>query len=833
MNLNLQIYIDTSGSPLNATPTYERLDLFDFEMVELTSTIQDVRDIAKIFTDYTQEFSIPASKNNNKIFKHFYNNSIVDGFDARIKQRGLIYLNGIKFKGGLIRLSEGVLTNSKADLYKITFFGDMVSLKEVLGDRELKDLIGLQKYNHPYNNDIVYDGFKTGLGLNGSGVMVESTDRDIVYPAISPDNYWYYDGTLANIGDETEFNQGLSINIASDSPPTGSFGINYTELKPAIKVRNIINAIEETYVSIDFSDDFFSTVDFEQLYMPLHNNKGFLSANGIPDSVALTREFAIGTQDSTSDFNFSSGLYELRPLTTSPAISFLLSLSIATVVPSTEDDIKYTVELLDGGTVINSALCEDVENFVFSTTLPNTSASTVFRNLTYRITTESISSLQTFDMSLDITRLSNVGGDTVTSVYSIGQQSMINEIIITNHLPKIKILDFLTGLFRMFNLTAYIEDGIIVVKPLNNFYQDGGTIDLTDEIDNLEIGIKRSELYSQINFDFNKPKTFGIINQNEVTNSDFGNLEFDSTEGGTSSLAFDGKSYNVKLPFEKVYYERIGNVAGAIGQKTQFAYGWLVDKDQNATLTQPILFFNRPTVMSTLAYKFGFKGKSEYITNYNRPSNVSSNSFLSTHFSVENDEYTGNPVTNSLFSRYYQDYVSNMYDVKTRLITLKGILKLGTLFNYNMNDTVIIRNKEYRINSIKTTLNTGETELELLTNFDINTFVTPPVGTGGTPPTTPTNVSWNNLNGYDQLQWTKSTAEAGIAGYEVFLDDGAGGALTSRGIQVLYDPPSPVWSPTKLTSGLTYRFQVRAVDLSTPTLYSPLAPTTPLTFVAQ
>ena len=825
MNLNLQIYIDTSGSPLNATPTYERLDLFDFEMVELTSTIQDVRDIAKIFTDYTQEFSIPASKNNNKIFRHFYNNSIVDGFDARIKQRGLIYLNGIKFKGGLIRLSEGVLTNSKADLYKITFFGDMVSLKEVLGDREIKDLIGLQKYNHPYTNDIVYDGFKTGLGLNGSGVMVESTDRDIIYPAISPENYWYYD--VNNIGQEEVFNQGLSINIASDSPPTGSYGISYTELKPAIKVRNIIDAIEETYVSIDFSDDFFSTVDFEQLYMPLHNNKGFLSTNGIVDSDAITRVFAIGTQDSTSDFTYNSGTYELRPLVTNSVVSFQLSLNVNTVAPATEGDIKFTIELLDDGTVLSSTLCEDVDDFTFTFLLGNTEEDKIWRNLTYRITTESISDLQTFDMGFEITRFS-LGNDTTTS-YVIGQQSMIEEVLITSHLPKIKILDFLTGLFRMFNLTAYIEDGIIVVKPLNNFYQDGGVIDLTDEIDNLEIGIKRSELYSQINFDFNKPKTFGIINQNEITNSDFGNLEFDSTQGGTSSLAFDGKSYKVKLPFEKVYYERINNATGTRFQ-TPFSYGWLVDKDQNATLTQPVLFFNRVGNLS--GYEFGFKGQTEFITTYNRPSNVSDNSFLSTHFSVENDEYTNNPVTNSLFSRYYQDYVSNMYDLKTRLITLKGILKLGTLFNYKMNDTVIIRNKEYRINSIKTTLNTGETELELLTNFDINTFVTPPIGTGGTPPTTPTNVLWDNLNGIDSLQWTKSTANAGILGYEVYLDDGAGGALVSRGIRV-NDDLNPVWSPSKLTSGLTYRFQVRAADLSNPTLYSPLAPTTPLTFVAQ
>ena len=33
-------------------------------------------DIAKVFTDYTQQFNIPASKPNSKIFKHYYNYNI-------------------------------------------------------------------------------------------------------------------------------------------------------------------------------------------------------------------------------------------------------------------------------------------------------------------------------------------------------------------------------------------------------------------------------------------------------------------------------------------------------------------------------------------------------------------------------------------------------------------------------------------------------------------------------------------------------------------------------------------------------------------------------------
>ena len=68
------------------------LNLFDYEAVNLNQKIKDVRDISKIFTDYSQSFKVPASSNNNRIFKHYYNYNIQDGFDARFK-KGWSYTN--------------------------------------------------------------------------------------------------------------------------------------------------------------------------------------------------------------------------------------------------------------------------------------------------------------------------------------------------------------------------------------------------------------------------------------------------------------------------------------------------------------------------------------------------------------------------------------------------------------------------------------------------------------------------------------------------------------------------------------------------------------------
>ena len=46
----------------------KRVDLFKDESVKLTDSIQNVRDIDKVFTAFSQTFSLPASKVNNQIF---------------------------------------------------------------------------------------------------------------------------------------------------------------------------------------------------------------------------------------------------------------------------------------------------------------------------------------------------------------------------------------------------------------------------------------------------------------------------------------------------------------------------------------------------------------------------------------------------------------------------------------------------------------------------------------------------------------------------------------------------------------------------------------------
>ena len=775
MKLRTKLYINTNDN-LNEAPQYEELDMFDFESIELTSSIQEIRDIGSVFTDFSKEFSVPASVNNNKILKHYYNLNLEDSFDARIKKRGLITINGITFKEGYIRLSEVKLKNEKPYSYSLTFFGELVNLKQVLGDDELKDLTVLNKYNHEYSVDNVYDGFIDGLALV-SGEMVKSSTRDIVYPAISPSDRWYYKSDPTDLG-EKDYKQGLTVNLFTNNTGTTN-GIDYTRLKPAIKVKNIIDAIQETYSfrGIVFSNDFFNSLDdFGQLYLLLHKEKGNISSLSNSGG-ALERTYVVGSSDSDSPFQQTSGFRELRPPFSSyyssgpddyEHIFSKLTFSIEVIAPTS--DVKYTVELLDGTDVIASVIdaTDDSDLVYLFDRGTDSDGSTTWNNLSYRISTNG--GLDTFNGTLQIVETRQGQDDTGsffyvdTNTYELDPtQTMITEISIVNHMPKIKIYDFLKGLFNMFNLTAYVDNGLIVVKTLDKFYSDGNEIDISSQVDTKDITIKRMNLFSNINFDFSEPKTFGLIKQNEINQDNYGNLDY---EPSTSSLIFDGDIYSIKLPFEKLFFDRLSDENGL--QLTDFGNGWLVDKDENETITAPVLFFNRNTTISSSQY-FGFIGKTAQLTTYNRPSNSSNNESSTINFNAEFDEFSGNLIENSLFKLHYENYIENVFDRGSRIYSISAILNLDTLNKYNMNDRFIINNNKFIINSIRTDLSNGKTELELITEFQIPQSSSAP---DSTPPTIPSGLTLLQISSTSaRIIWNDSEDNIGVVGYNLYIDN--------------------------------------------------------------
>ena len=844
MRLQPQLYIDTSGNPFGVA-TFERIDFFGFESIELNSTVQDVRDISKIFTDYSQSFSVPASGKNNKIFKHYYNTLLDNGFDARIKQRAEIYLNGMIFKVGYIRLSTAILKGGRPHSYKVTFFGGLSTLSNVLGKDKLSDLTALDVYNHDYNEGTVYNGFTTGLGLVGAS-MATSTNRDIIYPAISSDAHWYYDSTASTA--PVTYNQGLSRNLYNSGTPS-TYGISYIDLKPAIKVRNIIDAISDKYASLNFSGDFFGTNEFNNLYMLLHNNKGVLSPTSSEvNDVSIT--YRLGTDDSNSDFvEAASSVEDLRPLTTYWELTnvtsagsteyrvyqYALDIAITNTVKSGGGTTPiYDVRVFNGAQLINQfiglegaqtvqqVLCtqepttwDDVKIEVasISTELTQYELDLTLTKRRYKLygnTAEYICDINNFT-DVPVTSVSLY--DTVVS----GVQNLVSTIEVTRNMPKMSLIDFLKGLFSMFNLTAYVDGvGTTVVLPLAEYYRNGTDIDITGLVDGSELSIKRMPLYKNISFKYSEPNTFGILNKNEQTDSEYGDLEYNTNEDGQAfDLAFDGKAYDIKLPFEKMYYERMSDQVDIL-DRTELGWGWLVSDEESPVLTKPLLFYNNVQLVEDTRHKIGFVGQNANIDQYNRPSNTNAQEYFSTitgdwettpatksiNFNAEFDEFTNQLASNGLFRLYYDNYIKSVFDKRTRVFDLKMKAPLRFLLNYKMNDTLLIAGDEYLINNIRTNLTTGLTDLELILKF----FIDAVDDTTGAALTKPLGLAlvFRNRDSI-KFNWTDNPAEEIVKKYRVYVD----GVRVSTDLDEYYRTSYTV---TGLDANTSYDITIQALD---------------------
>ena len=63
------------------------------------------------------------------------------------------------------------------------------------------------------------------------------------------------------------------------------------------------------------------------------------------------------------------------------------------------------------------------------------------------------------------------------------------------------------------------------------------------------------------------------------------------------------------------------------------------------------------------------------------------------------------------------NYLQQLFNYKNRLTSIKANFPTSLITNLKLNDRLIIRDKRYIINNIKTNLTSGEVDLELLNDF--------------------------------------------------------------------------------------------------------------------
>ena len=672
---NIQLYIEG-----------QRVDMFDDETVSITDTIQNVKDIGKIFTAFSRTFSLPASKINNKIFKHYYNFDIVNGFDARTKKNSNIELNSLPFRDGKIKLEGVDLKDNKPHTYRITFFGSTVTLKDLIGDDKLQSLdFSAYDQNLEYNNTAIR-----------SALTFDPTTNDIIVPLITHTRRLFYDSVSHTNGDgNLYYHTGSGNNL---------HGVFWDDLKYAIRVDSIIQAIGVKY-GLTFSDDFFNSTNkhYYNLFLWLHRKKGDVeNLTGFNQSIVNGWTGSIGAPDPTFTQMVSSTTmrvsgdpqrYLAYSLTLTSTTSSIYKVSLQ----------KDGVEVYNTGNVTNGTLIEQGDFNI--------------EQGDYTVYIESNDTITFSEIEWDITYRPYFASD-VSINYPTGTYGYVSNFnfYISQQIPEMKTIDFLTGIFKTFNLTAYIDkiSGDIIVKTLDDFYSDGGSYDITKYIDNSKSSVNISLPYKEINFEHEDTKTFLAAKHSQQFGKTWGK---DSYVGGEK---LDGGIYSIKTPFSQLKYERLVDVA--TGNNTTAQVGYFVDDNQESYFGKPLIFYPiKLTSTTTISF---LTDESNHVpqTIYNIPSNSVYLTRLegkqNINFAPEFNEYTGtSDFTDTLFEVFYKNYITSVFNSKNRITKVSAYLPMKILLNYTLADRFIVGDHQYKINSITTNFKNGKSEIELLNDL--------------------------------------------------------------------------------------------------------------------
>jgi hypothetical protein len=705
----------------------ERIDLFKDEQVSFNQSIQNIKDPAKIFTEFTQTFTVPASKTNNQIFQHYYNFNVVDpnnltqsGFDARNKVAANIELNNIDFKQGYIKLNGVDLKKNKAYAYKITFFGETVSLKDILGEEKLGSLAGLAPYNLDYNSGTIQ-------------ARLQSASGAILCPLISSGASGvgarlYYNSKTGHAHDDINLG-----NLHYNGAATHEHGIYWKDLKYAIRLYEVVQAITTNYSSLVFTDDFFSTTnpEFYNLYMWLHRKKG----NVEPASQLLTSPTLVdifGTSKTYTNMISGSGLQvytSYNPLTsTTTSLPNIQQDLILTPVGTTQYDVVIN---RNGSFWISFNTVSGPQTFGksdFPTPMDEATYTVVIRTAS-NITFTSIKWVLAGNLPAAPFGWAETYDTATTGNFSA---TTTFQFIIQEQIPDMKIIDFLNGLFKMFNLTAYYvsnrqdaDYGKIKVQKLDEFYTAGTSYDISEYVDVNSGQVNVALPYREIEFGYEGNGTLLALQYEQLYGKRWGAEEYT----GEEILDAPNPIYKVTLPFEHLQFERLIDANDTLTSPTNITtiqWGYFVDDNFDAYFGKPLLFYPiLKTGSGTTPISFRDSLSTHVsLSSYFIPSNSlalsSSTSTKNINFYQEFNEYgqlaipSDTGFSGTLFNENYLTYIQDIFNSKRRLIKTKAYLPLKIIYNLNMNDTVVINNQNYTINTINTNLNTGESSMELL-----------------------------------------------------------------------------------------------------------------------
>lgn len=606
--------------------------------------------------------------------------------------------------------------------------------------------------------------------LENDVTILPSNNGTFKFPLVSHTRGFEYteSGGFHTIKPTSE--QDEDITIAS------SERLSMYDLKPAIKVEAIFDGIEQTY-PIKFNKDWMfgtnanNASPIKDMYLWLHNRAGYagyLTADGNPLLDVWERVCRVqGNGPEQGEWQFIQGGADHRPfIGTEQNRMYSGSLKVRDFVGEGTIVLEAWVMEENGG-IWNESHYNSGEvtvgedevrlDFDFPETSPDDGqyvdvqwyirTRITAQSSVVQYTPELVTELYTYIPANDTTPFPSYtvtkGRYSYNNNEEVVPRRILDNINASGLMPDYKCIDFLSDMFKLYNLVAYEELQLdssykINIESYDHYMSKGNKYDITQYIDISKSSVMRISPFSKVNYSFEEPVTFLAINQKENTGDSWGNSTFNVKnfyEGttGTNSLLFDGGEYKVEPKLEKMMYERLKT--RPLERRTSIQWGWMVD-NQKENLPEPVIgeplymFINNKQIAgfplsSDNQFPIQWNLPDEFSYNCNVPSNVTADGKQTLHFNSEFDEYipeAGENV-NSLFNNFHRNYIENIYSQYSKKIKVDAFLPPLIFSKLKLNDTIIVDNTDYFIDEMDINITTGKVKFSLLRVTNIITRI--------------------------------------------------------------------------------------------------------------
>jgi hypothetical protein len=646
-----------------------RLDLVDDILTEFTYTIDDIQDFGNKNTSYSKTINLTGTANNNQIFGFIFNlNSsnvtddsqpnVLGNFNAAKAAQCRIFIDRIQIFKGVLRLME-IVQNGDDIQYQCSVFGDLGGFMSQLGNSKIEEL-DFSTYNQAWNYTNIQNSWNT---VAGSGVYYPLID----YGKVS----------------------------------TNKIDFIYRAFRPAFYVRQYLQKI---LTNSGYTWDFpllTSSALMQRLIIP--NNQTGLSSLS---SILLKAKATEDTFNFTTKIKFTS--VTLGSFTLSGGSDVYTYGGASAVVGDIKFDIRLKVNTYTSTGLKRFKLWKGATLLAYQDVNVGTGANTFSIVLEKTNVTINPSDTIYIEVPADITNYTvfesakgylNIISPNPTYVkLNYGDTIIMNDVI-----PKgIFQRDFFLSICKMFNLYVYddpVDSKKLIIKPYIDFYS-GQQVDWTNKIDRSRpMSIKpMSELNSRYyQFKYKQDNDYYAENYRKKYNEGYGDRLYDTefdfvSQTSSTEVIFASSILWQKTGTDKIYpaiyklsnttvEDSMDSVIRILqAQKISSVASWKITQDDGTTA------YSTQTSYGYAGHLFFSGGIPTEDINFGSPKELQ----------ISVSSY---PTTN-LFNAYYSDYMAEITDKDSRLLTCNALLNTVDILNLDFSKIVWIDGVAFRLNKV-------------------------------------------------------------------------------------------------------------------------------------